>query len=132
MLTGQAELSAGYAYTQVDGEVAMVGFADHQHDTKAYVLLQRTLRPSADDVRRGWDCLHVTVDDERRSAYGGVQQIVLRGDRVLIDVSPATAKHLGTGETIVVNIADAQVNADELATMLKLVSGDRVQFSQSS
>ena len=131
MATGQTQLAAGFAYTQNDGEVAMVGFADHQYDTKAYVLLQRTLRPSSDDICRGWDDVHIMVDDETRSAYGGVKQITLHDEKqVLIEVSPATANHLGTGETISVNIANAQMDGGELAGMLKLVCGEHVQFNQ--
>lgn len=132
MDTEQAELGAGFVYTQDDGEVAMVGFADQQYDTRAYVLLQRTLRPSGDDVRRGWDDVHITVDDETRSAYGGVKRITLFEKRVLIEVSPTTANHLGTREAIGVNMENAQVDVGQLAEMLKLLCGKHVEFNQPS
>ncbi|HUT11542.1 MAG TPA: Imm10 family immunity protein [Thermoguttaceae bacterium] len=131
MDTQYAELGAGFVYTQNDGEIAMVGFADQQYDTKAYVLLQRTLRPSGDDVRRGWDDVHVTVNDQTRSAYGGVKRITLRNKQVLIKVSPTTANHLGTGETISVNMENAQVDIGKLAEMLKLVCRNHAEFSQA-
>jgi hypothetical protein len=129
MANGTTELNAGYVYTQNDGEVAIVGFADQQHETKAYVLLQRTLHPSSDDIRRGWDDVHITVDDQARSAYGGVKRITLLEKRVLIEVGPITAKHLGTAETISVNMADAKTDAGALAKMLRLVCENHVQFS---
>ncbi len=126
----QTEISAGFVHTQNDGDVVTVGFADQQHDTNSYVLLQRTLRPSDDDVRRGWDHIHVTVNDEGRSAYGGVQRIKLLDQCVLIDVSPETATHLRTGQTIRVNMANPPVDADGLVKALKLVCGGNVQFTQ--
>ena len=128
----QAEFSAGFVYTQNDGEVAMVGFADQQYDTRAYVLLQRTLHPSDDDVHRGWDDVHITVNDQTRSTYGGIKQIAMQERLVLIEVSSTTANHLGTGETVSVNMANAQVDVGELAEMLKLVCGEHVQFNQRS
>jgi hypothetical protein len=132
MDTEQAELGAGFVYTQNDGEVAMVGFADQQYDTKAYVLLQRTLRPSGDDVRRGWDDVHVTVNDQTRSAYCGVKRISLLNKQVLIEVNSTTANHLGTGETISVNMENAQVDVGELAETLKLVCGNHARFSEGA
>jgi len=132
MATEQTEVSAGFVYTQNDGEVAIVGFADQQYDTRAYVLLQRTLRPSSDDIRRGWDNIHITVNDETASAYGGVKRITLIDRQALIEVSSTTAHHLGTGETISVNMANAQVDFRELADMLRLVCGSHTQFSEGA
>jgi hypothetical protein len=131
MDTEQTELGAGFVYTQNDGEVAMVGFADQQYDTQEYVLLQRMLRPSGDDVRRGRHDVHINVNDETRSAYGGVKRIALLNKQVLIEVSPTTANYLGTGETISVNLENAKVDVGELAEMLKLVCGNHAQFNQA-
>ncbi len=131
MKIGQTEMAASFAYTENGGGVAMVGFADHQYDTKEYVILQRTLRPTSDDIRRGWDNVHIMVNDESRSAYGGVKQITLHDiTHVLIEVESATANYLRIGATIDINIANALVDRGQLAEILKLVCGEYVQFTQ--
>ena len=132
MDTEQAEIRAGFVYTQNDGEVAMVGFADAQYNTRAYVLLQKTLHPSDDDVARGWDDVHIMVNDEAQSAYGGVQQITLLDKRVLIQVSAATAEYLRTGEIISVNMENAQVDLGGLIEMLTLICGNYATFNQEA
>ena len=132
MAAEQTILHAGFVHIQDEGEIAMVGFADNEHDAKEYVLLQRTLCPSGNDIDRGWDNVHIMVNDESRSAYGGILQITLSNKQVIIEVTLTTAAHLQTAETIHVNMDCAQADVGELTKMLKLLCGDYVQFIEDA
>lgn len=129
MAMEQTKIHAGFVHTEHDGKVVSIGFADQECDTKAYVLLQRALCPSADDIRRRWDDVHIEINDEIRSAYGGVKRIDIGDKRVLIELTPTTAGHLGTAETISIEITDSLVPMSELAKMLRLVCGIHASFT---
>lgn len=52
-----------------DDSLAMVAFLGPEAH---YVVLTRDLQPSAQDVRLGLDGIHIEVDDQLHSTYGGV------------------------------------------------------------
>src|SRR5579864_2094419 len=109
---------AGCVYSSDDGEVVIVGFADSQFDTKRYVLLQRGKHPSGEDRALGHDQVHITVDDESHSNYGGIRTIELEPGLVRISLEPNAARLLGTDREIVIRFVSNSSEQAALVTRL--------------
>jgi Immunity protein 10 len=112
-------LDAGYVYSSDDGEVVMAGFADQQYGTKRYVLLQRGKTVSAQERALGQDQVHMTVDDQDRSTYGGIRTAELERDIVKINLDQRCAQQLGTEEEIVIRFAATDAQRAELLARMK-------------
>ena len=112
---------AAYIYSSDDGEIVMVGFADRQYDTQRYVLLQRAKNVSDEERALGQEQVHVTVDDQGRSMYGGIRAVLFDGNAVTIQLEEGCGRQLGTDEEIMIRLAvdDAQ-RAELLAGMKDL------------
>jgi hypothetical protein len=123
------EFLANYVFSQNDGTVVMVGFADQQHQTKDCVLLQRTLNPSKSDKARKWDDVHIMVNDESCSAYGGINELELWPDHVLIKLTSETAKQVQAGVSLRINLMARAANLAELRDMLKVLCGGYVKLN---
>ena len=113
------QVEAGYVYAGDDDDVAMVGFADHQYDTKSYVLLQRDKNPSAEDRAAGEHKVHITVDDQSRAAYGAILGATLGNDTMTLVVDERHAAQLRTDQEIVIRFPSASLAPAELAAKLR-------------
>jgi len=117
------EMSANYAFAQDNGTVVMVGFADQDYQTRDCLLLQRTLKPSKGDFARGWDDIHIMVNEESRSTYGGVEGVELWSDYAIIKLAPATASKVQVGTPFRVNLSAQVANLGEVGSMLEVLCG---------
>ena len=98
-------MNAGYVYSSDDGEVIVVGFADRQYETQQYVLLQRGRTVSPEERESRQDQVHLTVNDQRGSVYGGIQKVEVEPTLVKIILEPAAAQRRGTREEVVIHFA---------------------------
>ena len=110
---------AGFAYANDDGEVLMTGLADHQYETRNCILFQKTIHPTAQDKQLGLDDVHLTVNSQDRSCYGGVKQMILQSGLLLLRVSPEAAKALGTDQDIRIAIPKDLSGMDGVASSLQ-------------
>ena len=114
-------LDAGCFYSSDDGEIVMVGFADQQYDTKRFVLLQRGKRISNRERALGQGDVHVTVDDQSRSMYGGIRLARFLETKLIIKLKKGCGRRLGTDEEIMIRFsADDTQRAELLARMREL------------
>ncbi len=95
-----ALFTARYAYGNAEGQVLMAGLADDQFATTRYVLFSKTLNPTKADGRLGHDGLHIAIDDEQRSAYGGILAVNLTDEILEVILNDVTAQSLGTGRRV--------------------------------
>jgi hypothetical protein len=83
-----------------DGEFHLVGFADQEHGTQVYLMLQRSFEEDAQDAKLGMNTYHVEWCSQERSGYGGISQFTLKpgGAEIAFQSEMATAlggmKHL--------------------------------------
>jgi immunity protein 10 of polymorphic toxin system len=123
-----SEFKASYIYSDDDGDVVTVGFADQQYDTQIYILLQRTLHPSKQDLNFGHDNVHIMVCEQSRAKYGGVEQIELHSNQLIITLSADTAKEVKTKCKISVDISAAEVDFSLLKNNLRNVCSEYVNL----
>ena len=124
------ELDCTFIHMHVNDQVAIVGLAGDQINTATYILLQRTLHPSGQDVALGEGELHVTVCDESRSRYGGVKEVRLQDGHVVLCLCQDAAEDLRTERQVVIDITNANVSRDALLQALKAVCGPHVPVTE--
>lgn len=127
--TVTTDISANYVYSQSDGDVVMVGFADHQYKTGAYVILQRVLSPTRDERLEDSDNIHIEVGDQSRSAYGGIEALELWPGQVLIALAPSTAAKIRSGSLLRIHFDAEQANAPVLRDVLRVLCGDYAKLT---
>jgi hypothetical protein len=108
-------LNANFLYAQIDEEtdVIMIGFADNEFDTKDYILLQKTLNPSEEDVEAGFDEVHIIYNDESQSLYGGISKFYFTPNRVEITLNEDATEILNSSPVIVINYVQENINVNE-------------------
>jgi hypothetical protein len=117
------EFKAKFVSFQNEDGIVVVGFADDEFQTTQYVLLQRTLEPDEQDRKLGHDKVHVELDSQNRSGYGGIERIQMEGSALRFALNAKGSKFLGT-PAISINLDDANVDYGTLKEYLSVVAGD--------
>ena len=107
---------------QNDNGLVMVAFADDDVETTKYLLFQRTLEPDEQDRELGQDKVHVQLDSQEQSGYGGVSALRLNESIVTIEFDASMAQVLGTSAVEIQ--LEADVDRALLREHLSLVMGD--------
>ncbi len=71
-----------------DNGCATAGFKAAGDD---YVLLNRDLEPTEQDISLGLDGIHLEVTDQSLSCYDGISQITVYPEKIDIDLTPKGA-----------------------------------------
>jgi Immunity protein 10 len=93
----QTEFEAAQVNSQEEDGILLVGFAD---DAGHYILLQRSLLPSTEDRKLGQDHVHIEMNDQHHSTYGGIKDYILSRDKLAIQFLPAAAQKIGSQLTL--------------------------------
>jgi hypothetical protein len=113
---------AGFAYSENNGEVELAGLADDQFDTLDYILFQKDLNPSDEDVAMGHDQVHVTLGNGGGSVYGGVERIEVFEDRIAFVFDEPSSKKLDIVGEVVVYLNEGLENVHDFIQALQAMS----------
>jgi len=73
----------------------LVGFADHEFETKHSLTVQRAFYDDEQVVGLGMNTYHIGVDDQGRSYYGGIERSKLHRNQAIVTFSPDGQRHVG-------------------------------------
>ncbi|MGG3280986.1 Imm10 family immunity protein [Paenibacillus solani] len=90
-------LKASFVYFGVEDETLLIGFADDEYETNEYVLFQKSLYIEDIPILNK---VHITLNSETRSEYGGILKITLSQKLISIYLSKETARSLGVDGSI--------------------------------
>ncbi|GIW82863.1 MAG: hypothetical protein KatS3mg105_4670 [Gemmatales bacterium] len=117
---------------QTQDDVAMLGFADDEFNTSQYVLLQKDLEPSQEDLELGHDRPYIEIDDQRYSRYGGVVKAQLKENQLVLKLDPQAAADMSVDDTIEISFRVPMERLKEISSQLRLLLGnDIVQVDAS-
>ena len=80
---------------QLEEDFWLLGFADHEFETKEYLMLQRAFEFDENDVELGLNSYYFEINDQGCSSYGGIERFDVWSDRVRIAFEPQKALDLG-------------------------------------
>ncbi|MCL2309573.1 MAG: Imm10 family immunity protein [Proteobacteria bacterium] len=86
-----------------DGVCHLVGFADHEFNTKTYLMLQRGFEFDEQDVELGMGTYHIEWCGQENSGYGGISQFLLERNCADITFTSGTAEALGGMERLTIS-----------------------------
>ncbi|WP_313459987.1 Imm10 family immunity protein [Stenotrophomonas sp.] len=110
---------AKHAYSGESDGVLLAGLADDQHETVDYLLFQKSIDPSAQDLKLGHDQVHVTLNGRTTSCHGGIKCIRLASNELQIQVDASTAEVLGTAQEFVVSFHHRLEGLEAFSAMLR-------------
>ncbi len=108
-----------------EDDILTIGFADKADEPTTYLLLQRSLLPSEQDKRLGQDKVYLELNEQIHSAYGGIKQVDLNDNRLLLVLDAKTADELGASTELEVRV-DEQMVADLRKQLGRLFAGQEV------
>jgi hypothetical protein len=110
--------NAGFTYSEDDQDTITIGFADKQYDTQEYVLLTRAKHVSHEEQLLDQHEIHITVDDELRSTYGGVESVEVQPGRFTLRLSSSCAKTLKVDQELIIKFRVSDEDYVRLLTRL--------------
>ena len=113
-----------HVIVQEDDAVLTVAFADRPDQPTTYLLLQRLISPTEQDKRLGHDKVYIELNEQSHSAYGGIKQVQLRNNRLLLRLDDKTASLLDADQDLEVELrSDAKEVANLHAQLKRLFAG---------
>lgn len=73
-----------------DDSAVVIGFADDEFSPSMLVLIQKSLKVDERDRTMGFDKVHIQIEDESRSGYGGIVEISAGHDRMTVFLDQAS------------------------------------------
>lgn len=77
-----------------DGFSLTLAFADKQMGEGKYVMLQKGLESNEQDKKFGFDKVHIEVDTQKKSAYGGISRMHLSQGTLRIELNERGRQYL--------------------------------------
>jgi len=106
--------------------LVLVGFADQADKPGAYLILQRAHACDEQDRSLGLDAVSIERDDQRSSAYGGIEQVMLTPTSVCLLLSAATATALGCDRRLCIAMRPSPEELRQLRDGLRQLCGEDV------
>ncbi len=72
---------ANHVFSDNDGEMCIVGFADDESNPSKFVIIQKLLAPTESERAMRLGGVHLQVEDESRSAYDAIESVQIEADR---------------------------------------------------
>ena len=115
------KIAAKCITSETEDGAATLGFADDKHETTTYVLIQRDLEPSTQDIALGHDKPYLEVDDQKHSGYGAIKSVTLAGNGLTLYLFPEGAKRLSVDGIIEVSFKVSKKKWAQIREQLEFI-----------
>ncbi|AJQ94839.1 Imm10 family immunity protein [Gynuella sunshinyii] len=121
---------ATHIFTQDDGYMVMIGFADDEFEPTKFVILQKAHEYDDQDKQMGMDKIHIQIEDESRSKYGGIDSIQVSEGSIKVSLSDDTKSALSIdGDIEVVVPAEHPAFEEVKFELKKICEVEQIPFS---
>ena len=111
---------------QTHDDVAMLGFADDEFNTTQYVILQKDLLPSQQDLQLGHDKPYIEIGDQRYSSFGGVVKAQLQENQLVLKLDAIAATNMSVDDIIEIAFHLSKERLKEAGNQLRLLLGNDI------
>lgn len=112
-----------------DGSTIMIGFADDEFSPSRFVLIQKLLKVDERDRAMGFDKVHIQIEDQSRSGYGGIVEISAGHDRLTVFLDQAARAALKIDGDIEISVDPHHpVLGDAVLELKKLCEEAGIRF----
>lgn len=128
-MTVNYKFNARHITSDDDGSTIVIGFADDEFSPSRYVLIQKSLNTDERDRVMGLNKIHIQIEDESRSGYGGIMEVSVSRDKltVFLDQAARAALKINGDIEILVDPNHAALRSVVLE-LKKLCEEDGIRF----
>lgn len=83
------QFNAHHIAVDTDGSTVVISFADNEFSPSRFVLIQKSQKVDARDRDMGFDKVHIQIEDQSRSGYGGIVEVSAGHDRLTVFLDQA-------------------------------------------
>lgn len=87
--TAKYQFNAHHIAVDTDGSTVVISFADNEFSPSRCVLIQKSLKADERDRAMGFEKIHIRIEDESRSGYGGIVEVSAGHDRLTVFLDQA-------------------------------------------
>ena len=80
------KFSANHIVVEEDELMKMISFADDEFAPSKFVILQKATANNESEQAMGMDKIHIQIEDESRSNYGGISAVRLIGGNLVLSL----------------------------------------------
>lgn len=122
---------ATHIFAQDDGYMVMIGFANDELEPTKFVILQKAHEYDDQDKKMGMDKIHIQVEDESRSKYGGIEAVDISEGMIRVLLSDDTKSALSIDGDIEASVSADHPAFDEVKSQLKKIcEAEQIAFSE--
>ncbi len=124
--------NASHLFLQDNDHLTLLGFADDESAPSQYVLLQKAKEHDEQDRQMGMDKIHIQIEDESRSLYGGIKRISKEGKHLLIELEEKALSALDIDGDIDISVDQQHPQAMAvLAGLRDMVDREGIPFTSN-
>ncbi|MGI0120120.1 Imm10 family immunity protein [Zooshikella sp. RANM57] len=114
-------LNAMHTFVEDDGYTVIIGFSNDQFEPTKYVIIQQAKEYDDQDKNLGMDNLHIQVEDQSRSIYGGILEIAFENNHLTLSLDHNAQKQLKVDGNIKIKLPEkCKKNSDILLEIIKV------------
>lgn len=119
--------SANHISVEDDGYAKIIAFADDEFFPSKSIILQKANAHDENERAMGMDKIHIQIEDQSRSRYGGINAIRMRGQRLEISLSEEARLSLRLDGDIEIDIdSDHPVLENAISELKKICELEKV------
>jgi Immunity protein 10 len=85
-MTKNYQFSAHYIFVEDDDSMTRIGFADDEFSPSKLMLIQKASNVDERERAMGFEKLHIQIEDESRSRYGGITEIRVSSENLVVSL----------------------------------------------
>lgn len=125
------KFNANHIVVEQDEFMEMICFADDEFSPSKFVILQKSAVNNEDERAMGMDKIHIQVEDESRSTYGGISAARLIGGNLVFSLDKEAMQALQIEGDVEIGVDRSHHNfASAMLALKKICQLDGVEFSK--
>jgi hypothetical protein len=85
-MTKNYHFNARHIFVEDDDSMTMIGFADDEFSPSKFMLIQKASNVDERERAMGFEKLHIQIEDESRSRYGGITEIRVSSENLVVSL----------------------------------------------
>lgn len=124
------KLNANHIFVQEDDLMKIISFADDEFSPSKFLILQKAAASNESERAMSMDKIHIQIEDESRSSYGGISAVRLSGENLVLSLDQEARLALQIEGDVEIGVDRSHHNFESAVLELKrMCQSDGVEFS---
>lgn len=124
------KLNANHIFVQEDDLMKIISFADDEFSPSKFLILQKAAASNESERAMSVDKIHIQIEDESRSSYGGISAVRLSGENLVLSLDQEARPALQIEGDVEIGVDRSHHNFESAVLELKrMCQSDGVEFS---